>query len=327
MKKNGFTLIELLAVIVILAIIALIATPIILGIINDAREKANERSIELYASALRNGIAAYQLRELKEVAVGSYTSETLPFDVEYDGKVDCTEIILSEDSKVSLLGCKVNNSDKEYNYGIEEKQSELAKLCTPNTEKAKALVWDFESNPMSEGAFKEEEVGLLASPNGTYTPGVAYTCNFGETKDSSNLTFFVLESTETEVTLIAGFMLGTAKWCGDETLCKSNGEWDTTKGSITANAFLADKTSIWDKLTDEQKTTIKLPTMDQIENTYVETMPKWLYSFTKGPIVTEYWTASTYEDSFVASVGIDGKSISYYPDGELGIRPVITLSI
>ena len=35
MNKKGFTLIELLAVIVILAIIALIATPIILGIIND----------------------------------------------------------------------------------------------------------------------------------------------------------------------------------------------------------------------------------------------------------------------------------------------------
>ncbi|MDD3452803.1 MAG: prepilin-type N-terminal cleavage/methylation domain-containing protein, partial [Bacilli bacterium] len=32
MKKTGFTLIELLAVIVILAIIALIATPMILGV-------------------------------------------------------------------------------------------------------------------------------------------------------------------------------------------------------------------------------------------------------------------------------------------------------
>ena len=40
MKRNtkGFTLVELLAVIVILAIIALIATPIILGVIEDARK-------------------------------------------------------------------------------------------------------------------------------------------------------------------------------------------------------------------------------------------------------------------------------------------------
>ena len=42
--KNGFTLIELLAVIVILAVIALIATPIVLGIINDSKESAILRS-------------------------------------------------------------------------------------------------------------------------------------------------------------------------------------------------------------------------------------------------------------------------------------------
>ncbi|MGE5455760.1 MAG: prepilin-type N-terminal cleavage/methylation domain-containing protein [Ignavibacteriales bacterium] len=40
MKCKGFTLIELLAVIVILAIIALIATPIIIGLIDDTRKEA-----------------------------------------------------------------------------------------------------------------------------------------------------------------------------------------------------------------------------------------------------------------------------------------------
>ncbi len=44
MNKKGFTLIELLAVIVILAIIALISMPIIIGIIDDARRGAAEDS-------------------------------------------------------------------------------------------------------------------------------------------------------------------------------------------------------------------------------------------------------------------------------------------
>ena len=44
--SKGFTLIELLAVIVILAIIALIATPIVLDIITDSKASARERSIE-----------------------------------------------------------------------------------------------------------------------------------------------------------------------------------------------------------------------------------------------------------------------------------------
>ena len=59
MKNKGFTLIELLAVIVILAIIALIATPIILGIINDARTSAKQRSEELVVNAVE---LAYQTK-------------------------------------------------------------------------------------------------------------------------------------------------------------------------------------------------------------------------------------------------------------------------
>lgn len=44
MRKKGFTLIELLAVIVILAVIALISTPIIIGVIDKARKGAFEDS-------------------------------------------------------------------------------------------------------------------------------------------------------------------------------------------------------------------------------------------------------------------------------------------
>ena len=56
-RKNGFTLIELLAVIVILAIIALIATPIILGIVEDAKRDAFLRSVELVVSTTDLDIA------------------------------------------------------------------------------------------------------------------------------------------------------------------------------------------------------------------------------------------------------------------------------
>ena len=43
-NKKGFTLIELLAVIIILAVIALIATPIVLNIVDNARKSANKDS-------------------------------------------------------------------------------------------------------------------------------------------------------------------------------------------------------------------------------------------------------------------------------------------
>ena len=59
--KKGFTLIELLAVIVILAIIALIATPIILNIIGSTKEQTTLESGELYLRAVRNAIATENL--------------------------------------------------------------------------------------------------------------------------------------------------------------------------------------------------------------------------------------------------------------------------
>ncbi len=44
-NKKGFTLIELLAVIIILAVIALIATPIVLNVVDNARKSANKDSV------------------------------------------------------------------------------------------------------------------------------------------------------------------------------------------------------------------------------------------------------------------------------------------
>lgn len=63
MKSNqkGFTLIELLAVIVILAVIALIATPLVMGVINRARANAAIDSVYGYLDAVEQAVAEYQL--------------------------------------------------------------------------------------------------------------------------------------------------------------------------------------------------------------------------------------------------------------------------
>ena len=64
MKANkGFTLIELLAVIVILAVIALIATPTILGVIETARKGAAESSALGYIDAVEKAIVISEVDE------------------------------------------------------------------------------------------------------------------------------------------------------------------------------------------------------------------------------------------------------------------------
>lgn len=74
MKSNkGFTLIELLAVIVILAIIALIATPMILGVIDTAKQGSAKSSAQYYVEAVEKTIMTTQLDGKGSVADGKYT--------------------------------------------------------------------------------------------------------------------------------------------------------------------------------------------------------------------------------------------------------------
>lgn len=61
-NKKGFTLVELLAVIVILAIIALIATPIILNVIDNAKEGSAKNSAYGYIDAVEKANAQQILK-------------------------------------------------------------------------------------------------------------------------------------------------------------------------------------------------------------------------------------------------------------------------
>ena len=63
--KKGFTLIELLAVIVILAIISLIATPIVLNIIENAEESTMLSNAQLYLDPVEYSILNKRLDRVK----------------------------------------------------------------------------------------------------------------------------------------------------------------------------------------------------------------------------------------------------------------------
>ena len=70
-NKKGFTLIELLAVIVVLAIIALIATPIVMNTIKNAKKGSAERGADNYIKQVETKVATSKL-DNNEVVDGIY---------------------------------------------------------------------------------------------------------------------------------------------------------------------------------------------------------------------------------------------------------------
>ena len=77
--KKGFTLIELLAVIVILAIIALIAVPIVLNVIDKARQGAAESSALGYVDAVEKQVMINKVKNDDALLIneGEYTKVEL----------------------------------------------------------------------------------------------------------------------------------------------------------------------------------------------------------------------------------------------------------
>ena len=83
-KKIGFTLIELLAVIIVLAIIALIATPIIFNVIENAKIKSLENSCYGVIDAVRTKYAE-ELLNLNKITNGNVNELTISGEKPIDG--------------------------------------------------------------------------------------------------------------------------------------------------------------------------------------------------------------------------------------------------
>ena len=115
-RGKGFTLIELIAVLVIMAIIALIVTPLVMNIIRKARISADKRSVDAYGRSIELAIAGYLLD------TGKFPTSVEQLTIEYSGnQVVCSTTKINSDSSVYLAGCTVaGRSTGDYTYGEEE---------------------------------------------------------------------------------------------------------------------------------------------------------------------------------------------------------------
>ena len=365
MKKRGFTLIELLAVIVVLAIIALIATPIVMNTIKNAKEGAAERTADNYIKQVETAVAEAKLGN-NSIPNGTYdidgngnlTGAGLPdgkLEINMSGNKPTSGTVTISNGGVSKEGTTMTVGDYDVKYNQEKNKYEATEkgnssiLCKANTEKVKALVLNGNEEPAYESSYTRQEVGLLASETiSKYDVGVTYTCELGNSDDSKNLTFYVLETSGNNVSLIAGMNLGApVAWITKEDYLAAGGTesdfgsyGNNNLGPITANKALKERTSAWTKLDENQ---ITLPSGQQIATAGGDTKwntstfgdgfssSKWLYSHTKFTTGTYgYWTSSVDLSSGAPMAwsvhnGGELEYCRFVTSGVIGIRPVITV--
>ena len=117
-RKKGFTLIELIAVLVIMAILALIVTPLVMSIIRKAKISADKRSIDAYGRSIELAIAGYLLDN------GDFPTSIDQLTIEYSGdEVVCSTTQLNNGSSVYLAGCTVAGRSVDYSYGKNDSSS------------------------------------------------------------------------------------------------------------------------------------------------------------------------------------------------------------
>ena len=155
-KKRGFTLIELIAVLVIMAIIALIVTPLVMSIIRKAKISARKRSVDAYGRSVELAIASYLMD------TGTFpTNADLPnLQVEYSGStVVCNVMAMKENGGLYLSECKVNNVDVKdsstedgwYHYGTRDlTDTEYVDMYGDALKKASVAFFNTNGSPVED---------------------------------------------------------------------------------------------------------------------------------------------------------------------------------
>ena len=326
--KKGFTLIELLAVIIILAIVALIATPIVLDVVNDAKDSAAKSEASMIVSGVNNYCAAAEMKE-------QLTGETNI----------CEDGVTPEEVKtmVDLGNEKVN--EIEYANG---KVSKLEVESNGRTVKYNGSTYTIDGEVVDT---PDEPVTPPAPTYAAYSVGDEVTL-------SNNTTWVVVKDTtanESEIKIMATSNVkanlttetGTSMFTSTQSEYVMAYDSSGNNSNIWANSALKAylDTTVKTKLEDDLNTTISDITIwgaeeltalgctvegidtDGYSEPVCDTTTEW---YSKVFENTYSWTKLPYSGTSNRAWRVNGGGTflnSYVDnDGRIGARPVITIS-
>ena len=313
MKKKGFTLIELIAVLVILAILALIVTPLVMNIIRKAKISADRRSVDAYGRSVELAIATHLLD------TGAFPTDLKNLNVEYTGKVVvCNVMQMKENGGIYLSECTVgtkavkdsSTEDGWYHYGeITFRPYNIGDQVSYNNVEYYVIkdtgsnVTLLKAEPLTTAEVNQYGAGHINRYTSS-SVGTSYNYN--------------------------GY--GAMAYYTSETCGKVNGSWVTSDCTTDyAQSDIKYAVDAWKTAQAPQALEARLITYEELttdlgcsSSSCRNSSNSWLYNSNY-----TYWTKSQYNDSasYVWRVGLDGSlldiSVRSY---NIVVRPVITIS-
>ena len=295
--KKGFTLIELIAVLVIMAILALIVTPLVMSIIKKAKVSADKRSIDAYGRSIELAIAGYLLDN------GTFPTSIEQLTIEYSGdKVVCSTTQLNNDSSVYLADCTVDGRSVEgYTYGKEE----TGPTYTAYSVGDQVTYNNINYYVIKDSSASEESVTLLKAEPLSYSDVQTYSQGTGaQTYDNNGY---------------GGMYYHSSSSAYEGSYVKTTVDaWKQAQAPAASEARLITYEELEDNLGYDHGT----PGASWID-VNPEYTPSWVYNSNYW-----YWTMSQYQDyaSSVWSVVNGGNLEDNFVGHNGAVRPVITLS-
>ena len=344
-KKKGFTLVELLAVIVILAIIALIATPIILNVINDAKKEAAKDSFYGYMDAIEKAIIVNDIDEEEGFPTpdsnGCYNLKELNKKVNIKGTkpkiADDAKVCLKEGTTTSLTGVEID----EFTFAYDGK--ELTQTKNGTTEDVKK----YKVYTNGTEIYYNPDTGKKCT-TAVSTPGTNSGCMkwyaFNDDDKSSTVNVILDHNT---TALVEYNSAGNSSEMKEVKIALENDtkDWKNIARLIEANeiAKITGNTG-WDSNKENQPwfcfDTNQPDTTNWCSKAQGTSKYAWLFDYTNGctsygcnkadSSTRGYWTSTPKKDGstyawLVYSMGSSLSSDSV-TNTDYGIRPVITIS-
>ena len=344
MKKKGFTLIELLAVIVVLAVIALIATPIVLNLVKTAKIGSAEQSITGYVKAVENTIIKDMINN-KEVSDGTYKYDSIEADI--SGKRPTSGEYIVKNGRVESGNFCVDgyyieyknstskyNKDKECNNSNSSVSSGVTKVEPTSTDTHKGIVYLDPTN-LKNSCNASNSVSTTGKKTGCMKWYI-----YSEDDNSYNM---ILDHNTTANVAYNSTLSNTEMKEVKTALDSDTSTWDKSLNArlITANevAKITGNTSFDEKTSTHAKWFyLDSNNQKQVANSTNKSKYAWLYDYTKlceeygcnkeASSPEGYWTSTPVagETEYVWKVIRKG---SLYRDTTsalgIGLRPVITV--